>query len=594
MTAEIFAVLLLTVSAAILFCTEALRVDVVAILILVALALSGLVTPEQSLSGFSNPATATVAAMFILSAALSRTGVIDGLAAALGEAIGHRPFLLFFSLIVLVAVVSAFINNTAAVAVFIPLVLGLCRSHGGQPGRFLMPISFAAQVGGTCTLIGTSTNILVADIAYRSGRPPFSMFEFTMLGLWFAGVGVVYLLIAPRFLLPRREGPDAEPLVERYQLGSFLTELEVTENSTYAGRTLADADLERELDIEVLEIVREDSPLWLPGPEEVLVPGDLLLVRGPMKELLKARSLAGLKFRRDLAPDKARLEGGDVVLVEAVVPPGSRLVGRSLKETEFRRRHRSQVLAIRHHDQLKASKVGKIPLSIGDVLLLQGHRAELDRMRGGPELILMEEVEPHIPKLRPALTALAVLAGVVSLAALEMAPILVTAMAGCFALVLSRTLTIEQVYEAIDWKVIFLLAGVIPLGIALETTGAAPLLAEGILRYLGEYGPHAVLAAVYVVTLVLTAMMSNNATAAVISPLAIALALKMGISPRPFLVAVMFAASNSFMTPVGYQTNAMVLGPGRYRFTDFTRLGAPLNLIFLFMAVLLIPIFFPF
>ncbi len=594
MTAEIAALLLLILSAAILFFTEALRVDVVAMLILVALALSGLVTPEESLSGFSSPATATVAAMFILSAALSRTGVVDGLAAALGKMAGRRPFLLYLSLLVLGAVLSGFINNTAAIAVFIPLVLGLCQSHGGQPGRFLMPLSFAAQVGGTCTLIGTSTNILVSDITRRAGEPPFGMFEFTAMGALFAAVGMAYLTVAPRFLLRYRPIDRDEPLAERYQLARFLAELEVTADSRYAGKTLSEAGLENRLDLEVLEIIRGSATLWLPSPQEVLAAGDILLVRAPVKELLAARSLPGLKFRGDLEDDDARVEGGDVILMEAVVPPGSRLVGRTLKQTQFRRRHRSQALAIRHHDRLRASKVGKVPLSVGDVLLLQGHRDELERMRGGSELIPLEEIQPHIPRLRPALLAMGILVGVVTLASLDVAPILVTAMAGCFALVLLRILTVEQMYDAIDWKVIFLLAGVIPLGIALDSTGASRLLAGALASHLGPYGPWLVLSALYILTSLLTELMSNNATAALLAPLALALAAEMGVSPRPFLLAVMFAASNSFLTPVGYQTNAMVMGPGGYRFGDFTRLGAPLNLIFWIMATLLIPRFFPF
>jgi di/tricarboxylate transporter len=591
---EILAIILLTVSAAILFATEALRVDVVAMLVMLALAISGLVSPEQSLSGFSNPATATVAAMFILSAALKHTGVIDGLAAALGAVVVRRPGLLYPLLIILVAAVSAFINNTAAVAVFIPLVLGLSRTHGASPGRLLMPLSFAAQVGGVCTLIGTSTNILVSNIAAGSGERPFDMFEFSSLGLNFVFAAFLYLFLVAPFLLKDRVAAPASPLTERYQLHHYLAEVELEDDSPLAGKSLAQADLEKRMDIEVLEILREGRPLWLPGPEETLAPGDLLLVRGPIHELLKTRNLPGLKMKRDLAGERASIEGGDVVLMEAVVPTGSPLDGRTLEEHQFRRRHRSQVLAIRHHDRLERRKVGKVRLDVGDVLLLQGHRADLDALRNGTELILMEEVLPHGPSWRRAAIAISIIAAVVTAAAVGLVPILIAAMAGCAALIVTRIISVEQAYRAIDWKVIFLLAGVIPLGIALDQTGAADLLARGVTNLLGGYGPWVILSAFYVLTSLLTQLMSNNATAALLAPLAFATAAGMGVSVRPLLVAITFAASTSFLTPVGYQTNAMVMGPGRYRVSDFTRVGLPLTIIFWILATVLIPRYFPF
>lgn len=591
---EILAVVLLAVAAAILFATEAVRVDVVAMLVLLALALSGLVTPEQALSGFSNPATATVAAMFILSGALKHTGVIDGLAAALGAGVRRHHGLLYPFLLILVASISAFINNTAAVAVFIPLVLGLSRNHGLRPARLLMPLSFAAQVGGVCTLIGTSTNILVSNIAAQSGEPPFGMFEFSRLGLFFVFAAFIYLFVAAPLLLRDKEDAPVPPLAEQYQLRQYLAEMEVEDDSPLAGKSLAEADLEKRMDIEVLEILREGRPLWLPDPEETLAPGDILLVRGPIRELLKTRKHPGLRMRRDLEAGDADIEGEDVLLMEAVVPPGSRLHGRTLEEYQFRRRHRSQALAIRHHDRLERRKVGKVRLDVGDVLLLQGHRPDLEALREGDVLILTEEVAPHETTWGRALFTVGVIAGVVAAAAMGLAPILVTAMAGCAILILTRIVSVEQAYAAIDWKVIFLLAGVIPLGTALQQTGAADLLATGITRILGAHGPWMVLSAFYVLSTLLTQVMSNNATAALLAPLAFAAATGMGVSPRPFLVAITFAASTSFMTPVGYQTNAMVMGPGRYKVSDFARVGTPLNIIFWGLATYLIPRFFPF
>lgn len=590
---EIFAVLLLAASAAILFATEAVRVDIVAIIVLVALALSGLVSPEQALSGFSNPATATVAAMFVLSAALRHTGLIEGLAELLGRAFGGHWFLIHVALLLIAGAVSAFLNNTAVVAVFIPVVVGLSRSGAAHPGRSLMPLSFAAQVGGVCTLIGTSTNILVSDIARRAGEEPFGVFEITPLGLCFTAAAFGYLTIVAPFLLRHAGGPAQRSLQDRYDVHRWLTELEIEPDSPLVGATIETLTRDRRFDLAVLEILRGPDVRFLPEADEILRAGDVLLALGPIPELLKTRAIPGLSLRREMAASEHLAPSRDLAIVEALVAPASSLVGRTLEEVRFRQAHRCQALAIRHHERIERGKVGRVRLSVGDVLLLQGQRADLDALRAGNDVILLEEVPERGIVWKRAIPALAIVAAVVAAAAAGLAPILVTAIAGCVALVLARIVTIEQAYDAIDWKVIFLLAGVIPLGTALEQTGAAALIGQGIVRLAGDLGPVALVSAFYLATALLTELMSNNAAAALLAPLAIATAGSLGVDARPFLVAVMFAASTSFMTPVGYQTNAMVLGPGGYRFADFLRLGLPLNLAFWLLASWLIPRFFP-
>lgn len=590
---EILAVLLLAASAAILFATEAVRVDIVAVIVLVALALSGLVTPEQALSGFSNPATATVAAMFVLSAALRHTGLIEGLADLLGRTFGSHWLLVHVALLLIAGSVSAFLNNTAVVAIFIPVVVGLSRSQAARPGQTLMPLSFAAQVGGVCTLIGTSTNILVSDIGRRAGQAPFGMFEFAPLGLCFGAVAFAYLAVVAPLLL-RRAGPAAPAsLRERYDVHDWLAELVVEDDSPLVGATLETLTRDRRFDVSVLELLRGPDVRFLPERDEVLRAGDVLLALGPIRELLRTRAIPGLALRREMGGSTAIDAPRDLAVVEAMVAPASALVGRTLEEVRFRQAHRCQALAIRHHQQIERGKVGRVRLSVGDVLLLQGRRADLDELRAGNDVILLEEVPLRGIAWTRALPALAIVAAVVAGAAAGLAPILVTAIAGCVALVLARIVTIEQAYDAIDWKVIFLLAGVIPLGTALEATGAAAMLGQGIVRLAGDLGPVALVSAFYLATALLTELMSNNASAALLAPLAIATAGSLGVDARPFLVAVMFAASTSFMTPVGYQTNAMVLGPGGYRFTDFLRVGLPLNLLFWLLASALIPHFFP-
>lgn len=591
---EALAVLLLVVSAAILFAGEAVRVDVVAVIVLVALGLSGLLTPEETLAGFSNPATATVAAMFVLSAALRHTGVVEAIADLLGGVFGRYPALLLVGLLVVAGTISAFINNTAAVAVFIPVVLGLARSHGVKPGRVLMPLSFAAQVGGVCTLIGTSTNILVSDIARRAGETPFGMFELTPLGVCFGAVALVYLSIAPGVLL--RGGAEAPrpSLAERFALHPWLSELVIEPGSALVGKRLGELTLDRRFELEVFEIHHAGQVVFLPDRDEILREGDVLLALGPVQELLKTRAIPGLALRRDMSVEGPGPLPPDLVIVEAVVPPASPLVGRTLEELRFRQTRRCHALAIRHHEQIERGRVGRVRLAVGDVLLLQGRRRDVDVLGEGSEVILMVEVAVKGIAWRRAVPAIAIVAGVVAAAASGVAPILVAAIAGCTALVLARIITMEQAYEAIDWKVIFLLAGMIPLGVALEKTGAAAILGGTIVRAVGDFGPVVVLSAFFVVTTLLTEVMSNNASAALLAPVAIATAGSLGIDARPLLVAIMFGASTSFLTPVGYQTNAMVLGPGGYRFTDFTRVGLPLNVVFWGMATWLIPRFFPF
>jgi di/tricarboxylate transporter len=591
---EIIAVLLLVVSVAILFATEAVRVDVVAIIVLVALGLSGIVTPEEALSGFSNPATATVAAMFVISGAFRHTGLVEGITAVLGGALGRTPWLLYLAIIVLVAAVSAFVNNTAAVAVFIPIVLGLERSRGVDPHRLLMPLSFASQTGGLCTLIGTSTNILVADIAMRAGLRPFGMFEFTRLGIVFTIVAIAYLTLVGPFLLRRRGEAGRASAGAGSSTGTYLAELVVEPGSNVVGRELGDLTSRLRFDVTVLEIIREGGERHLPRAGELLREGDTLLIIGSKDDVLLAGRSHGLGFRRDMRLHDAARSGGGLGFVECIVPPASPLVGRTLEELRFRQARDCQALAIRHHDRLEVLRVGKLRLAVGDVLLLQGPRPALDRLEKSDELILLEEVRSWKIAWPRALATLAIVAGIVVGASTGVAPILILAIAGCAALVLGRVVTMEQAYAAIDWKVIFLLAGVIPLGTALEKTGAASLLAEGIVGTLGAWGPTAILAGFYVVTTVLTQIMSNNASAALLAPLAIASAVQMGADPRPLLVAVIFGASASFLTPIGYQTNAMVLGPGGYKFSDFARVGSLLNVILLVIAVVLIPRFFPF
>lgn len=589
---DMLVVLVLVLVAVALFASEKLPIDLVALIIMATLLLSGIVSPGEGLLGFSNTATVTVAAMFVLSAGLFKTGAVS-YAGILLSRIGRRsPWLALVPIMLVVGALSAFINNTAAVAVFLPVVLGVARATKCSPSKLLMPLSFASMFGGVCTLIGTSTNLLVSAIAERYGEPPLEMFEFTRLGLIFATAGTVYMLALGVRLIPERRRD--EELVEAYGMGEYLAEIVLLPEAKSVGKPLSEAPIVRDLGLEVLEVRREGERLTLPRPVLFLKAGDVLRVRCDVAKLKKLQERTGVKFRPELHLQDADLESEDTLLVEAVIAPNSQVEGRTLKQIRFRDVFGATALALRHRDKLVHENLEDVRLHSGDVLLLDVKRDHLDQLKRENVFVLVSEL--GLPEFRKQklLPAIAIVAAVVTTAALGFVPIVVGATAGCILMVLAGCITLEEAYDAIDWKVIFLLAGVLTLGAALEKTGAAQLISDFMISTVGAWGPVALVASFYLLTSILTELMSNNATAALLGPVALVAAETLGLSPRPFLMAVTFAASSSFLTPVGYQTNTMIYGPGQYRYTDFLRVGGPLNLMFWILATIFIPRFWPF
>lgn len=572
-----------------LFVTAKFTVDVVALLVLAALLVTGLVAPAEAIAGFGNPATVAVAAMFVLSAGLNKTGAL----AVLGQALvrhGRTETLLLLLVMVGAAAVSPFINNTAAVAVFLPLVMTAAAARNVSSSRLLIPLSFASQFGGVCTLIGSSTNLLVNSIAQRAGLGGFGMFEFTKLGLLMVAAGLLYFLLVGRWLLPQRRSAQ---LTETYDLGEYIAEMRVLGTSPLVGQTVKEARLGELHDINVLEILRDKGKLWSPV-DEPLREGDVLLVRGAVQELFKLKNSLGLELEPKVKLQDAQLQDADLVLVEAMLPPQARAVGRTLKDLDFHWRFKAIVLALHRRGQTLRRKLAGVRLRAGDALLLLGPKEAIARLRDDDNFVVLGPRSDVVLDRRRAPLALGIVGLVVALAALGVLPIVATALLGCVAMVLTRCLRAEDAYQAIDWKVIVLLAGMLPLGRALEQTGAAQLLVDQALRHFGQAGPVAMLAAMFLLTAVLTEFMSNNAAAVLLAPVAISTAAGLGVDPRPFLVAVTFAASTSFATPVGYQTNTMVYNAGGYRFSDFLKVGVPLNLIFCALATCFIPKFWPF
>lgn len=591
MSPEIVVVFALLFVAVVLFATEWLPVDLVALVVMSALLVSGIVTPAEGVAGFGNPATVTVGAMFILSAGLFKTGAVNFVGAALAR-VGRRSLWLALLVIMLgIGAISAFINNTAAVAIFLPIMLGLAETLRVSPSKLLMPLSFASMFGGVCTLIGTSTNIIVGAIAEQHAQPPFRMFEFLPLGLIVFACGVLYMLLVGVRLIPNRRTSD--DLTQNYRMDAYLTDIVLRPESESVGVALGRSPLVRELNIAVLEIFRGDERLAMPNPETLLEAGDVLRVRADVREISVLQDRVGVMLKPGMSWREADIESAEAALVEAVVSPDSVLVGRTLEDLRFRQTFGATVLAIRHHGKLLHANLSTTPLRAGDSLLTEVRRERLGQLKQNRAFVIVSEVE--LPEFRrnKIVPALLIVGGVVLTAALGALPIVTSAVAGAALLVLTRCLSLEEAYAAVEWRIIFLLAGVLTLGVALEKTGGARLLSSGLISTVGDWGPVALVAAFYLVTTLLTETMSNNATAALLAPVAIATAETLGVNPRPLLMAVAFAASASFMTPVGYQTNALIYGPGQYKFTDFLRVGTPLNLLLWLLSSLLIPVFWP-
>ena len=573
------------------FVTGRLRVDLVALCTLGALLLLGLVEPQQALLGFASEATATVAAMFVLSSGLVRTGGVEWLVRHLGTLAGAGPARLLLVLCVAIAALSAFIINTATVAIFIPVAIALSKERHISPSRVLMPLSFASQFGGVCTLIGTSTNILVSSLAVSYGLEPFGLFEFAPLGLVMCAAGIGYLILATPHLIPEREGQQ-EP-VDRYRLADYLAELRVEEGSPLAGHRWAEGPAGGEEEVRLLEVIREGRAqrraAWIQVRE-----ADILLLHGDVEAMVQIQEKYGLKLMENGKGVAAELDPQEVKLVEALVPPRSSLVGRTLAAAGIRRRFGGTVLALQRRGKVLRLRLDDIRLDGGDSLLLQGGPRDVERLLRSDDLIVTNELTELYLRKDRAVIALGLMLGVVGLTAFGVVPILTASVLGALGMILAGCLTMEEAYAAIDWKVIFLLGGVIPLGLAIDQTGAAAWLASTVLDPFLGFGPLVVLAVLYLVTAVLTETMSNNAAAVLLAPIALSLANALGADPRPFLVAITFAASTSFATPVGYQTNTMIYAPGGYRFADYVRVGGPLNLVFWVLAVVLIPRFWPF
>ncbi|MCB9285478.1 MAG: SLC13 family permease [Lewinellaceae bacterium] len=590
-------VLVILLIALVLFITEWLSIDLIALALIPALVLTGVLTPEEGIAGFGNSATLTVAFLFALSGAFFKTGALQHWRPYLAKAFKKNFVGSFFLMMLAGGVLSAFVNNTPVVAVFIPMTIQIARSIGKNPSQLLMPLCFVTTAGGTCTLIGTSTNLLVSGIAVELGLPPISMFQLFPVGIVLLTVAILYLLFIGRRLLPKRPDNDIDGNIS---LRDYLVEIELLPESPLVGHKIMDSTILREMELDIIAIRREGDRFIVPPGDMVLQKGDILKVRGNVEKIKQ------LKDQWVIHPGKAaRIGDGGLQdpagssMIELVVTANSEFQGKTLRQLDFRRKFRAIPLAIRHREEINYEHLHDTPIQAGDVILaeVKSHYVHIlkkwETEPDSPFILLSEEGLPFLDKRKLFLVSLIALAVILS-ASLGWIPILMGSIAGVVILVVTRCLNMREVYEAIDWKVVFLLAGSLSMGIAMQKSGLAATLANQLAVFLGPHGPVFLLSGLYLLTMLLTETMSNAATAALITPIAIAMAQQLHLNPTPFIMAVTFAASAGFMTPIGYQTNAMIYSAGNYRFTDFVRVGAPLSFLFWVLATLLIPYFFPF
>ncbi|MBT5224391.1 MAG: SLC13 family permease [Candidatus Marinimicrobia bacterium] len=596
MTPDIAIVIGLLALGFILFVTEIFSIDVTAMILLSILFLFGYLTPEQAISGFSNPAVLTIAFLFILSHALQKTGILEYLVIRINKIADRSRLLGRAVYLFTISLASAVVNNTAVVAIFMPVTIRLAHKYKLSPSKMLIPLSYAAILGGTLTLVGTSTNLLVNSIYVSEPNvEPMGMFEFARYGVILMSIGLLYILfIAPK-LLPSRTVTSS--LTKSYHLGGYLTEMKIKEESPLVGTSCFDRGINKHYDVMVLDILRDEKMITSNIRQTILKADDILFVRGTLDNFLSMKEVEKITLLTDEKLTQQELERQDNVLVECLLTEQSDLVGHSLMTSNFRRRYGAFILAIRREGTIFRKKIAHVVLHAFDTFLVYGPSNKVNELSKRGDFIVLGEVEAKLRKQRFWWMSIVVVLGGIGLAAAGIMPIMGGAMIGVVLLLAMKVITPQEGYQSIHWQVIVLIAALIPVGIVIESSGAAEWLG-GFISSAARMAPiewqaHALLALIYLITMILTEVSSNAATAIIMTPIALAVTQQMEFEPRAFIFAVAFAASASFITPVGYQTNLMVYGPGGYKFSDYIRVGFPLALVFWISAVYFLPILWP-
>jgi len=591
-TTEITLTLGIILVAIILFATEKLRVDLVALLELLAVSITGLVSKEDVFLGFANPAVITIWAVYIVSGGLFKTGVADRLGSLILRLSGSSEARLITVIMLTCGVMSAFMNNVGAVAVLMPAVIGISKKTNIPVSKLLIPLAFSSLLGGKMTLIGTPANILAQGILIARGLPSFGFFEITPMGILVLGTGIVYMVTIGRHLLPVRE-TATDPFASS-QLREYISDIQITPESPLNGKNLYESGLGAEHDLTVLSIIRAGKPLIGLHRDFVIQENDHLIIEGSAQNLFIAKEELKFNLHSELDFEISDLDTDQSYIFEATLAPRSTLVGRTLNSVNFRDNFGMTTLAIWRQGDVITDHLRDTELRFGDSLLLQGPPGRVRALQKGNEFLVLEPIELERNRRHKAPIAAGIMLMVILLAIFTNLGIAVAMLIGSVSMVLTGCLSMDEAYESIDWRTVFLVGGMLSLGIAMENTGTAQFLADNLLGLLGDYGPIGLLAGIYILSALITQPMSNAAAVVLIVPIAIDTALGLGVNHLTFTMAVVIGAATSFLSPVGHKANVLVFGPGGYRFSDYTRVGALLTVALFIVSMIFLPIFWPF
>lgn len=600
MDGQIALMLAILMGTALLFAFERVPADVLAIGLLVTLILTGLLTMEEAFAGFGSPTLLLLLGLFILTAALSRTGVVDMVGGRIVRRTGDSQGHLLLIIMVTAGGMSSVLSNTAATAFFLPVVLGLARRTSASASRLLLPLAFATILASSVTLVSTSTNVVVSGLMTRYGLERMGVFELTPVGLPILIVGLAYMYFIGQHLIPQRDSGLID--LEELSKPPYVTEAVVMPESPLVGRTLEEAGLGRDLDLRVIRIVRNKTRYLEPQATTRLEMDDVLLIEGTRDELLKVKDIVGIELKADAKfaipeSEAAALEGTNVSgvsrdLVELLIQPGSALIGRTLRGTQFRERFGVQVLAINRHGATLRRKLSQTRLKVGDMLLVEGCTDALANLDMAQTFRMIGTIKSERPNWRRAPIAIAIFVGALLTAAVGLLELPIAVLTGTVLVFVTRCLTPEEAYNEVRWNALILIGSMLALGVAMEKTGTAAYLAGLIVDWAGDSNPVWLLTGFFGLTVLLTQPMSNQAAAVVVLPIALQTAVQLGLNPRTFAMTIALAASCSYLTPLE-PACLIVYGPGGYRFSDFLKVGSPLTLLIYGLTILLAPMLWP-
>jgi di/tricarboxylate transporter len=590
MTLPILLLLVILAIALVLFWFEWISPDVTALGVLLALIVLGLVPLDQAFAGFGSDTVMLLLGLLIMTAALMRTGVMDVVGRRFMQFTSKRPGSLLPATMLGVGLLSAVINNTAAAALFLPMILGMTQRSKVSASRLLMPMAFAAILASSVTLVSTSTNVVVSGLITQAGQPPIGMFELTPVGIPVLAAGLLYMLFFGQRLIPERPAP--ETLTETFGLRPYLTELRITAGSPLIGSTLAQSGLGRDFDLTVLAIIREEGRELDPSADTILEVGDKLLAEGPSEAILKIKDATGIDIQADAKFSDLDLQGDGQGLAEVVLLPGSPFIGRTPKGLQMRERYQIQVLAINRRTGVVRSKIADTRLQLGDVLLLQGNQRQIATLQAENDFDVLGVMEAQRFNRKQAFLVMGIFVGALLLGSLKLVPLPAAMLIGALLVFVTGAITPDDAYRQVDWKVLILIGSMLGLGVAMQSTGTAEYLAGRLTALAGTWNPLWLLTGFFVLTVLLTQPMSNQAAAAVVIPVALQTATQLGLNPRTFAMMIAIAASTSYLTPLE-PACLMVYGPGRYRFVDFLKVGGLLTVVVYLLAILMTPLLWP-